>query len=219
MYRAHKAKFIPTALWADLSPVEWMTRKLEQNLHMQTATWLVSRELTEAAGPWNTRLLGDDDGEYFARVIMASDGVRFVPGAKVYYRISPASRLSYIGKNHKKMEAQLTSMELNIRYIRSLDDSPRVRAACVNYLRTWQREFYPERPDLVAQARTMAESLGGTLPPPQLSWKYAWIQKLFGWSAAKQSQACYNLWKSSARRNWDRVLYRFERGNLSRQES
>ena len=32
---------------------------------MQTATWLVSRELTEAAGPWDTRLLGDDDGEYF----------------------------------------------------------------------------------------------------------------------------------------------------------
>ena len=38
---------------------------------MQTATWLVSRELAEAAGPWDTRLLGDDDGEYFSRVINA----------------------------------------------------------------------------------------------------------------------------------------------------
>jgi glycosyltransferase involved in cell wall biosynthesis len=106
MYRPHKARFIPTPLWEDLSPLEWMTRKLEHNLHMQTATWLVSRELTETAGPWNTRLLGDDDGEYFARVLMASEQVKFVAGSRVYYRISPASRLSYIGRSHKKMEAQ-----------------------------------------------------------------------------------------------------------------
>lgn len=78
-YRVNKARFRPTALWCDLSPVEWMTRKWEQNVFMQTATWLVSRELTEAAGPWDTRLLGDDDGEYFSRVVLKSDRVRFVP--------------------------------------------------------------------------------------------------------------------------------------------
>ena len=65
LYRPDKAKFLPTALWRDLTPLEWLLRKWEQNLHMQTATWLVSRELTEAAGPWDTRLMGDDDGEYF----------------------------------------------------------------------------------------------------------------------------------------------------------
>src|SRR5207253_550046 len=90
-YRPQKAKFIPTPLWCDLSPAEWLVRKLDFNLHMQTATWLVSRELTLAAGPWDTRLLGDDDGEYFCRVLLASDGVRFVPGARVYYRRSGAS--------------------------------------------------------------------------------------------------------------------------------
>ena len=62
-YRPRKARFIPTPLWHDLSPLEWMTRKMEHNLHMQTGTWLVSRELTELAGPWNSDLLGDDDGE------------------------------------------------------------------------------------------------------------------------------------------------------------
>ena len=50
-----------------------------ENLHMQTATWLTSRELAEAAGPWDTRLLVDDDGEYFCRVLLASEGTRFVP--------------------------------------------------------------------------------------------------------------------------------------------
>ena len=71
MYRYDRAKFVPTALWGDLSPVEWLVRKMGQNVYMQTASWLVSRELTEAAGPWDTRLLGDDDGEYFCRVLLS----------------------------------------------------------------------------------------------------------------------------------------------------
>ena len=50
------------------------------------ATWLTSRELAEAAGPWDTRLHVDDDGEYFCRVLLSSKGTRFVPEARVYYR-------------------------------------------------------------------------------------------------------------------------------------
>ena len=82
LYRYYRARFVPTALWANLNRTEWLLRKMSMNLHMQTATWLVSRELTEAAGPWNTSLLGDDDGECFCRVLMASNGVRFVPDAR-----------------------------------------------------------------------------------------------------------------------------------------
>src|SRR5271166_4732111 len=95
-YRTDRAEFSPTSLWCDLSPAEWLLRKMRENLHMQTATWLVSRELTEAAGPWDVRLFVDDDGEYFCRVILASDGIRFVPQAKVFYRITPSNRLGLI---------------------------------------------------------------------------------------------------------------------------
>src|SRR5438874_4076339 len=55
-YRYYKARFVPSRLWQDLSPTEWLFTKMQFNAHMQTATWLVSRELTEAAGPWDTRL-------------------------------------------------------------------------------------------------------------------------------------------------------------------
>ncbi len=105
--RPSTARFVPTPLWESLPPVEWMVRKWENNNHMQTATWLVSRELTEAAGPWDARLLVDDDGEYFSRVIMRSDHITFVPDARVYYRISSTARVSYIGASNRKMEAQM----------------------------------------------------------------------------------------------------------------
>ena len=71
--RPSRVKYQPTALWCDLSPVEHMVRKFEQGVFLFTASWLVSRELTEAAGPWDTRLVLDQDGEYFCRVILASD--------------------------------------------------------------------------------------------------------------------------------------------------
>ena len=206
LYRPHRAAFLPTALWCDLSPAEWMVRQMEQDVYMQTATWLVSRELTEAAGPWDTRLLGDDDGEYFCRVLMASAGVRFVPEAKVYYRASGASSLSYIGRSDRKMEAQWLSMQLHVRYVRSLDDSPRARAACVQYLQNWLIFFYPERMDLVTEAQSMANELGGNLHVPRLSWKYSWIRAAFGRDIAKRAQRVlpaisWELRKSRTRRS------------------
>jgi glycosyltransferase involved in cell wall biosynthesis len=210
-YRPAKGKFIPTPLWADLAPTEWLTRKWEGNLHMQTATWLVSRELTEAAGPWDARLLGDDDGEYFFRVINASNGIRFIPQSRVYYRITPTSRLSYIGRSDKKMEAQFLGMKLQVGYLRAREDSGRVRAACMTYLQTWLPNFYPNRTDLVQEARQLAASLGGRLSLPKAPWKYAWIEKLFGFAAAKHTQLYYNRGKSSALRAWDRMMYSFER--------
>src|SRR5262249_10621612 len=160
---------------------EWLLRKMALNLHMQTATWLVSRELTEAAGPWNMELSSDDDGEYFCRVLLESEGTRFIPEAKVFYRMSGASSLSYIGRSERKMEAMFLGMQLHIGYLRSLEDSERVRAACTRYLQNWMFTFYPERLDIVDRAARLAESLGTRLEiPPRLSWKYAWIEKGFG---------------------------------------
>ena len=211
MYRPKKAKCVPTSIWCDLDPTEWLTRKWEGNLHMQTATWLVSRELTEAAGPWDTRLTLDDDGEYFSRVINASTGIRFVPQSRVYYRITPTSRLSYIGRSDKKMESQFLSLKLQIGYLRAREDSDRVRAACVTYLQTWLPNFYPNRPDLVQEAQQLAASLGGRLSLPKASWKYAWIEKLFGFAAAKHAQLYYNRGKSSALRAWDKMMYALQR--------
>jgi hypothetical protein len=171
------------------------------NLHMQTATWLTSRELTEAAGEWDTRLLSDDDGEFFSRVILACEKIRFVQGARVYYRVTPSGRLSYIGQSDSKKDAMLLSMQLHVKYIRLLEDSERVRAACVTYLQNWLLNFYPERSDIVQELEELAVSLGGRLEKPRLRWKYAWIKPLFGWDAAKSAQIIFPELKASLTRS------------------
>ena len=210
MYRDDRAEFLPTALWRDLSPVEWLLRKLGRNLYMQTATWLTSRELTEAAGPWDTSLWYDDDGEYFCRVLLASSGVRFVTAAKVYYRVSGAGRLSNIGRSNRKIEALWRSMTLHIDYLRSLEDSERVRAACIAYLQTSLGVFYPERPDLVRKAVAEARKMGGELRIPPLSWKYSWIRPVFGYGLAKSARLALPQVRQSLAAAWDGLLFRLE---------
>jgi len=210
MHRPHRAEFRPGPLWEDLQPAEWLMRKMEHNTYMQTATWLVSRELAEAAGPWDTRLLGDDDGEFFCRVLLASCGTSFVRGSKVFYRQSGASSLSYIGYSNRKLEAQWISMKLHIGYLRSLVDDARARAACVAYLQNWMVLFYPERLDLFREAEELAMSLGGELQIPRFSWKYAWIEKMFGRSQAKRVQVMLPRIKWSVIRSLDKVLYQME---------
>ena len=215
MHRPYRAEFRPSPLWEDLAPAEWLMRKMERNIYMQTATWLVSRELAEAAGPWDTRLLGDDDGEFFCRVLLASNGTRFVRESKVYYREAGASSLSYIGHSNRKLEAQWISMKLHIGYLRSLVDDARARAACVTYLQNWMVFFYPERLDLFQEAADLAKSLGGELNIPQFSWKYAWIEKMFGRSQAKRAQVMLPRIKWSLVRGWDKTLLRLENRKLA----
>jgi glycosyltransferase involved in cell wall biosynthesis len=210
-YRTDRANFLPTSLWCDLSPVEWLVRKMSQNLHMQTATWLVSRELTEAAGLWDTRLCNDGDGEYFCRVLLASNGVRFVPDARVFYRITSPSRVSYIGHSDEKKDARLLSMQLHVKYLHSLENSDRVRAACMVYLQNWLINFYPERPDIVDKLEKLAASLGGKLEVPRLRWKYAWIKPLFGWGLAKRAELFLPQLRAYLLRFWDRAMYNMER--------
>jgi glycosyltransferase involved in cell wall biosynthesis len=211
MYRVSRAEFIPTRLWCDLSPTDWLIRNMSDNVFMHTDSWLVSRELTEAAGPWDTRLLSDDDGEYFSRVIIASNVVRFVSDSRVFYRMTPSNRLSYVGQSDAKKNALLLSMQLHVKYLQSLEDSDRVRAACISYLQNLAIYFHPERPDIMKELENLAGRLGGRLEKPRLRWKYAWIKPLFGWGPAKRAQLVLPQLKTFVMRSWDKAMYNLEK--------
>jgi glycosyltransferase involved in cell wall biosynthesis len=200
--RPSEARFVPDDLWADLSPVEWLLRKMGGNLHMQTATWLTSRELAEEAGPWDPRLWVDDDGEYFSRVLLASSGTRFVPESRVYYRKIPTGSVSYIGASDRKMEAMLLSMQLHVERLLSLESSDRTREASIRYLATWMSAFDPARRDIRDELRRRADRLGGTLPPTALRAKYRWLARLVGepwaWRAQLALPAIKAHWRHLA---------------------
>lgn len=210
MYRPNRARFIPTSLWCDLSPTEFLLRKLRDCVFMQTSVWLVSRELSQAAGPWDRSILGDDDGEYFCRVALASCGIRFVPEAKVFYRYTGSASLSNTGCSDKKLEALWRSKRLHIDYLRSLEDSERTRAACLEYLQHYLVYFYPVRGDIVEEIRQLASELGGELKAPQMSWKYEWLRRAAGSTTARWAQLLLPRLKWALMRRWDRAMLHVE---------
>ena len=51
---------------------------------MNGAAWLIPRKLSEEAGLWTQRSSLINDFDYFSRILLASQGVRFCLGAKTY---------------------------------------------------------------------------------------------------------------------------------------
>lgn len=203
-----RAQFNPTALWGDLQPAEWLFRKLDQNLWMAIESWLVSRTLSELAGPWNENLSVDDDGEYFCRLVSKSEGVKFVPQAKCFCRRSEFNSLSRsLDFSLGGQDSQFESMRLQIAHLRSTEETVRVREACLKYLRRWLVHFYPERPDILARANELAADLGGSLEIPRLPWKYAWMTPVIGWRLAKRVSIALRRTRGIIHNAWDRLAF------------
>ncbi len=205
-HQTSRAKFRPNPLWRDLTPIEWMITKLSDNAHMQTATWLISRELTDKAGLWDTRLGSNDDGEYLSRVMIQCEMVKFVPDAKMFYRITGSDRLSFVGQSRAKAQAHLLGIKLEIEHFLSLENSERTRSACSQRLRTWASNFYSEGDPLTLQAQEVAKSLDHMLTQPKMNWKYSWIEGIWGTTTARDVRRSYNHLKSRALRRWDSLF-------------
>jgi len=205
-YRYKKAKFRPDNLWQDLNPVDWLITKFNENVFMNPAVWLVSRELSDLAGPWNVRTAPDDDGEYIARVVVASKKVRFVPEARCYYRKSNPASLSK-DPSDKALQGILLSMRMSTSYLLSLEDSERTRAACIKVLQTSAGIFSRGRGDILKKADELAIELGGQLSSPIVNWKYALTKRLLGPNLAKRTKMASARVKQTVAWNWDKLLY------------
>lgn len=203
-YRPENAKFVPDVLWDDLTPVEWLFRKVDQNLWMAIESWLVSRGLTEMAGPWNENMSLDDDGEYFCRVLSCASEVRFIPEARCFCRRATFGLSHDLTLSSQKLESLAFSLFSYIQTMRSMEESQRTSDACLKLLNRWAIYFYPERPDLLIKLQSTARDLGGELTPPRLRAKYQWIQKIFGWRIAKKAQHELPALRSIAERSWER---------------
>lgn len=206
-YRLSKAQSMENSLWQDLSPVEWITRKMRDNAWMAIESWLIPRELVEDAGPWDTSLSADDDGEYVCRIVCACDGITFNAQARSYIRLANSGSLSKSIHFADKLESQFRSMTLQIGNVRNLEDSPLVRSVCLQYLQRWLIYFYPEERKIVTKARELAFELGGQLNIPRLSWKYAVLQRLFGWRLAKAASITGPKARAWCIKNWDKFLF------------
>lgn len=189
----------PDVLWQDLAPADWLRAKFEHNAFMFPATWLVHRGLAERAGRWDEALSLDDDGEYLARLVRASDGVRFVAQAMSHRRIGRPGSLSS-QRSPAALQSAWRSMQSCLAQLRALDDGPRSRAAGLRYLQDNLALFVHDAPALAEQCRTTARALGGELQAPRERPHFEWLCRLVGRPRAQHCRAALNRCRWGARR-------------------
>ncbi len=180
-----EAVFTEHANYRDLLGVEFLQLHWEQACMMQPGAWLAPRPLLEAAGPWNESLSLNDDGEYFARVMLSAERIVFCRASRAYYRVHGGIRLS-ARRDRRALESLFRSVELTTAHLLAADASARTRAA-VAYAWKWAAfELYPCAPDLAERAEAFSRQFGGSPRPFPAGAKFQWTARLLGWRLAKR---------------------------------
>jgi glycosyltransferase involved in cell wall biosynthesis len=182
-----RAVFTTSSVWADLAPVDWLVRSWSGGGMFPPLVWLAPRAVLAAAGPWNETLSLDDDGEYFARVLLRASGIRFVADARSYYRSHGGPRVS-AGRGERAARSSFRSCELKERHLLAVEDSPRTRDALAQ---NWQRfvwEQLLDAPALARRARERSQALAPGLPPPDGPRAYRLAARVLGWTRARRLQ-------------------------------
>lgn len=213
-YRIGKAKFSPSGIWRDLSPLDWIIENFSDGkAYMVPAAWLISRKLIEKAGVWDERLSLNDDGEYIPRVVLASEWVQFVGTARCFYRSTSFTQLSR-DTSERGIRSLLLSLILCIQHLRSFEDSDRTRRVCVALLQMYSRFFYTEKPELLEEINALAYELGGQLVPPSVDWKVNLLGRLIDHKVADRAIIRLRKMRFAGVVKWDEMLSRGKNGSI-----
>jgi glycosyltransferase involved in cell wall biosynthesis len=178
-------------LFADMAPVDFLLLHTAGGHMMHPAAWLVPSAVARAAGPWDESLSLNDDGEYFARVCLASQKIVHSPGSLALYRSHVPKSLS--GRSDRRsLESLYRSCELVAGHLTRAEDSPRVRRALADYFQRLAYEVYPAAPDLCRRAEARARELGGSELRPPVGRRQAWLARIVGWRLARRAAAYFS---------------------------
>jgi glycosyltransferase involved in cell wall biosynthesis len=176
------------ASYRDLSGVEFLQLFYEQTAMMQPGAWLTPRELVERAGPWDETLSVNDDGEFFARVVLASAGIRFCREAVVHYRSDHGATLSR-QRGARALDSVFRATERITAALLAADRSPRSVAAAAYAWKWTAYELLPEEPGRAAEALRRCAALGGSPRPYPAGPRLRALAAVLGWRRAKQLAA------------------------------
>lgn len=123
-------------------PIDLLVDICREKYIVQSSIWLMHRDLLAKVGGWNEKLTLNDDGEYFFRVVGKSSGVYFCSEGAVFYRNTPQSLSKQVSQ--KAVESQLLATQIMTEVVTKLENSKRVKAACVNFYMQYVTRFHSD---------------------------------------------------------------------------
>lgn len=177
-------------------PVQWLvdlwTPKRGWGM-VQPNAWLTPRAVAAAAGPWDPEVTQDQDGEYFARVVLASAGVRWSPQGRNYYRKFGGDSVS-AGRSARHLHGRLRAADAKAQLLlpRTTDaNRAQAEAALAHQYAALAVEAYPAHPNVVRKAEARLAELGGSERTFFGGTRLRYVERWLGWKAARRVSTWY----------------------------
>ncbi len=154
---------------------------------VQTSAWLTPKIICDKIGNWNEKLLIDQDGEYFARAVLASKGIRTTEGINYYRRFLEGDNVS--SKYHKRnnLLSALLALELKASYLKKHKQSQALNRALATLFTEIAIHAYPKNIDIVKQCEQELKNYQSKVILPVMGGQIVELTKyIFGWKAAKR---------------------------------
>lgn len=173
-------------------PIEWLIDLLGPPGTVPNGAWLIPRQVAEAAGNWNEDISANQDGEYFARVVIASTGIRRTQAGTFYYRQYRGRTSVSRSQSEDAQWGRLRAANSIAEQLLARTDSSRARQALARVFMNRAVAAYPGYPKITESALRRVAELGGTDFVPSLGgWRVELIKRFFGWRIAKRVNSVY----------------------------
>lgn len=153
-----------------------------------THAWLIPKSLIDLAGNWNENITTDDDGEFFARIILNASGIVYTPDVFVLYRKNQFSSLSNIN-SEKKLKSSLAAAKIKTHLLLQRNSSKAAKLASYKLLLDIAVRSFPKYYKIYQEAMKMMPKIENEGYLPQLGGpKIQRLAKYFGWKTARLLQ-------------------------------
>lgn len=129
-----------------------------------TGIWLTPRKLVEKTKGWDKDVLLNNDGEYFTRIILNSNGVIFCSDSIFYYRRDVPFSVSKGLKSRRIYESWLYSYKCYVENFHLYLEAKSARELSRQALSVYYCNSYPKYPELLRECKDLFEELGYRTP-------------------------------------------------------
>jgi glycosyltransferase involved in cell wall biosynthesis len=176
-----------------INPYSWLNDTWKGFGMGQTSIWLTHKQLIEKSGGWDETLKLNQDGEFFSRVILEAQQIKFSEEAIVFYRKGNPNSVSQL--NSRSKEKALSLLKSYISYKNSaikyckLDE---LKKGLGNNFLTFIDQYYNDFPELSTQAEDEFYTLGFAKMWPVGGGKFKKMASLIGFKNALKLRKLLN---------------------------
>ena len=171
-------------------PMDWLFTSMLEGFYVPPHCWLVPVSVVDSAGEWDERLLQNQDGEFFSRILESASKVVWVPDSISYYR---GGNIGSVSQVKGRLYSESLLLAANIIRDRMLEyaqgDASLRKIISALYLRILYR-MDPSDQEMVEKVWSEIRKLG--LPPRALSVggkRFTCLKAILGWHLAFKAKS------------------------------